>query len=219
MTGQKEMNGSHRQSDNPGFVRPERYRNIDNAVSYNKHIRSSNPGRRLSYWLEMHALKRALNRLLGQGVLDSPCGTGRIHDILISRFSSVISLDSSESMLKVHKHSFGEGSLCCGDIFNLPFPDSQFDWTVCYRLFHHMQGRSDRIRLLESLSRVSKMGVIFTAWVDTPFNKRRGSRRRSLKFDEIEGIVSEAGLHLTKIDYASWPFQPKCVLTCTKTPA
>ena len=198
------------------LLRPERYRNIENAVSYDKHIRPLNLGRRLSYWLEMHALRLALNRIKGREVLDGPCGTGRIYKPLNARFPVVVSLDSSHSMLKVHQNVYRPVKLCCGDIFNLPFQDVQFDWAVCYRLFHHMQNHRDRIRLLNSLSRVSRQGVVFTAWVDTPFNKRRGSRRRSLRLNEIKGVIAEAGLILKKSDYASWPFQPKCVLTCTK---
>jgi ubiquinone/menaquinone biosynthesis C-methylase UbiE len=198
------------------FIRPERYKEIEDAVKYDKHIRSANTGRRLSHSLEIWALKRALARIEGDEALDAPCGTGRIHRILSNLFSGVVSLDSSDSMLCVHQSKTGSDKLCCGDIFHLPFPDDRFDWCVSYRLFHHMQDHDGRVALLKSLARVSRQGVLFTAWVDTPLNRRRGSRRRSLTKKEIKSVIFDADLHLKRIDFVSWPFQPKCVITLRK---
>ena len=202
------------QNSNP--VHPERYKDLDDAVRYDEHIRSASAGRRLNHWMEMRALKRALARIKGGEVMDGPCGSGRIHQILSFRFSTVISLDSSDSMLYVHQYNTGSRRLCCGDIFHLPFPDNRFDWTVSYRLFHHMQNYEDRVALLRSISRVSRQGVVFTAWIDTPLNKRHGSRRCSVVRNEIASVIAKADLHLTNIDYAAWPFQPKCVITCRR---
>lgn len=200
----------------PDLVRPERYRHIENAVEYDRHIRPENFGRRLSHWLEIRAFERALTRIRGTNVLDAPCGTGRIHRILSNRFSVVVSLDSSESMLKMHGSNTGAEEICCGDIFCLPFLDEWFDWAVAYRLFHHLQSHEIRVALLKSIGRVSRNGVLFTAWIDTPLNRRRRSRRRSLTRKELEEAVFEAGLVVTHIDFACWPFQPKCVVTCRK---
>jgi ubiquinone/menaquinone biosynthesis C-methylase UbiE len=203
-------------SQTPNLVRPERYKHIDDAIRYHKQIRPASAQRRLSHWMEMRAFKRAIARIKGRDVLDGPCGTGRIYRILSSRFSTVVSLDSSESMLHVHRHIIGSEGLCCADIFHLPFPDNLFDWTISYRLFHHLQTYKDRVELINSISRVSRQGVIFTAWVDTPLNRREGSRRSSLARSEIEEAISEANLGLAHMDYAFWPFQPKCVITCKK---
>lgn len=205
-----------RSTKNSNLVRPERYKDLDHAVRYDKQTHPASTGRYLSHWMEKRAFRRALDRIKGVSVLDGPCGTGRIHLILAERFSIVAAIDSSTSMLKVHQNNIGSVRLCCGDIFHLPFPDNRFDWTVSYRFFHHLQRHEDRVVLLKSISRVSSQGVVFTAWIDTPLNKRRSSRRRSLPRREIEEVVSEANLDLVNIDYASWPFQPKCVITCRK---
>jgi hypothetical protein len=98
----------------------------------------------------------------------------------------------------------------------LPFQDGRFDWAITYRLFHHMQDHKNRVDLLKSIARVSRKGVLFSAWIDTPLNRRRRSRRRCLSRNEMARVAEEAALSLTKVDYAFWPFQPKCVITCKK---
>jgi SAM-dependent methyltransferase len=198
-------------------VKPKRYQGLQNAAIYDDHIHLSNRARRLSHWLEIYALRRALGRTEGNVALDGPCGTGRIHKVLSHKFSTVVSMDSSASMLHVHKLNTKSGMLCCGDLFRLPFPDNYFDWAVVYRLFHHLRDQANRIALLKSIGRVSRQGVVFTAWIDTFLNRRRGSRRQSLPKQEIVQVIEASGLILSNIDYPAWPFQPKCVITCRKT--
>jgi SAM-dependent methyltransferase len=207
---------SDKSSEGSNLVRPDRYRGYDNAIRYDKHIRPSVPGRRFSHWLEMHAFMQSLARIQGVQILDSPCGTGRIHGVLSGKFYTVISLDSSIPMLIVHRHNNGSKDVCCGDIFDLPFPDKCFDWTVAYRIFHHFWQSKDRASLLNSISRVSRQGVVFTAWIDTPLNKRRRSRRCSLPLGAIKEVISAANLYFANINYVFWPFQPKCVITSKK---
>lgn len=195
--------------------RPERYREKDRAAHYDRHIRASGFDRRLSHWAELRSLKRALHEVNGDQVLDAPCGTGRIHSMLAEKFAEVVSFDSSAAMLRVHRQNSGS-KFCCGNIFELPFSNKQFDWTVCFRLFHHFPNRELRVALLRNLARVSRKGVIFTAWVDTFLNRRRASHRRSLPRAEIVQLINDAGLILTDTRYAAWPFQPKAVFVCRR---
>lgn len=199
------------------FVRPDRYREIDSADKYDAGIRKPSLPRRLSHAMETWALKRALSRVSDGGlVLDSPSGTGRIHGDLQQKFDEVFSLDSSHAMLVVHQNHSHSGRAVTGDIFNLPYADNQFDHVVCYRLFHHMQNDADRVAILKSIARVTNKDIVFTAWVDTPINKRRGSRRRTLSRQELATIINQAGLKMEYITFASWPFQPKTAVVCSK---
>ena len=195
-------------------VRPRRYTQLDKAAAYDQTIRQAGFFRRLSHRLEIGALRRALQKLKGDLVLDAPCGTGRIHGVISDRFGRVVSLDSSVAMLRVHRDHYRSGDLACGDIFRLPYGDGCFDWVICFRLFHHMQSHADRVAMLRSIARVSRQGVVFSAWVDTPFNRRRGSRRRTLAWREVEAVIREAGMQPAGKVFAAWPFQPKCVITC-----
>jgi ubiquinone/menaquinone biosynthesis C-methylase UbiE len=196
---------------------PERYRDLSKAARYDRHL--SKPGliRRISLSLEMAAFKRAIGRLKLRTVLDAPCGTGRLSDVLKEKCPRIASLDSSLAMLQVYRDKHPGSALYCGDVFNLPFRDGEWDWVVCYRIFHHFGIDAQRIRLLQSIARTSREGVVFSAWLDAPFNARRGSRRSTVSRRDLARIVAQAGLDIASIDFAAWPFQPKCVVTCRKT--
>jgi ubiquinone/menaquinone biosynthesis C-methylase UbiE len=194
--------------------RPERYRRLESAMQYDRHLARPGILRRFSLGLEMAAFKKAIARVGGQGVLDAPCGTGRLQSVLEDRFPVVGALDSSAAMLSVYRSKCPQAALCCGDIFNLPFRDREWDWVVCYRLFHHFSHDADRVRLLKSVGRVCREGVILTAWLDTPFNRRRGSRRSSISRQTLEKCIAASGLEMRSLDFVAWPFQPKCVVTC-----
>jgi SAM-dependent methyltransferase len=197
--------------------RPERYRRLENAREYDRHWSRPNILRQLSLALEMSAFQRAIDRVTGRRVLDAPCGTGRLQSILDAKFAEVASLDSSLAMLTVFRQKNPRAGLCCADIFNLPFRGMEWDWVVCYRLFHHLKSDSERVRLLKSIGRVSRQGVVFTAWIDTPLNRRCGSRRRTISREALEKIIETAGLELVSLDFAAWPVQPKCVVTSLKS--
>jgi SAM-dependent methyltransferase len=196
--------------------RPKRYQRPESALAYDRQLSRPDIVRRLSLTLEMAAFKRAIARLNGHRVLDAPCGTGRLSVQLARKFPEVVSLDSSVAMLGIFRKKHPQAMLCCGDAFQLPFRDGEWDWVVCYRLFHHFGTDADRVRLLRSVDRVCSRGIVFSAWVDTPLNFRRNSRRSTITRPHLEGIVTRSGLEMRRVDFAAWPFQPKCVVTCAK---
>ncbi|SBT05802.1 hypothetical protein ACCAA_270064 [Candidatus Accumulibacter aalborgensis] len=195
---------------------PERYREFESAEKYNSKFVKPKGVRRFSHWLEARAVERALNHVSGASVLDCPCGTGRIDGLLRGKFSKVVGLDSSEAMLAVYRQANHERIGQQGDAFALPFADGEFEWVVCHRLLHHFSQDDDRVRLLKSLARVAKTGVVVYAWLDTPFNSRRSSRRQTLARDHLRPLLDAAGLTLEKVYFAAWPFQPKAELVCRK---
>lgn len=192
---------------------PERYRQLDSAEKYNKKIKTQ---RRLSTWLELKALERALGKVSGTTVLDAPCGTGRIDGLLRQHFADITGLDSSNAMLEVYRSEDAARKGLQGDIFNLPFPDRHFDWVVSHRLFHHFDTDELRVAMLKSTARVAREGIVFYAWIKTPFSRRDSSRRQTLALDHVKALVAQAGLDIVSIHYASWPFQPKATLVCRK---
>lgn len=201
---------------NPADSQPERYRALDSAAKYEEKIKKASGVRRLSHWLELRSLKNALATVSGRQVLDAPCGTGRIDGLLRERFSDITGLDSSEAMLTVYREGAPGRKGQQGDIFNLPFADGSFDWAVSHRLFHHFETDDSRVRMLTSLARVAREGVVFYAWVKTPFSRRDKSRRQTLTLDHVKALVAQAGLRIESLHYASWPFQPKVILVCRK---
>ncbi len=194
-------------------TQPDRYRALDRAAHYDARVRSESLSRRISRWAEMRALRCALARVQGARVLDVPCGTGRIQALLTQSFGEQFAVDSSAAMLAMYRTHTATVPGCVGDAFRLPFADRCFDWVVCSRLLHHFSTSDTRAALLAELARVSGQGVIVTAWMDTPTNRRRGSRRCSVPRAQLEAECRRAGLDVQALDFVLWPLQPKCVLT------
>lgn len=197
-------------------TRPDRYLETQQALAY--HASTNADGRpTVSQRLELRALKHALaDTTHGDSVLDAPCGTGRIDAHLRRRFDKVIGIDSSTSMLSIYQRAMQGRAGCCSDIFQLPFDDESFDWVFCHRYFHHLQSHLERAALLTSLARVSRIGVVFYAWLDTAVRRRRSSMRASIPEDDAMRAIRDGGLRLKNIHRCAGPFSVKSLLVCTK---
>ena len=195
----------------------KRYHNLNAAKRYQEKITSK---RKFSTWLENRMVRRSLDRVEGTTILDCPCGTGRIDDVLRARFSQITGVDNAAPMLELYKSGnvLRKGEL--SDIFDLPFDDETFDWVICHRLFHHFKKDEERIRLLKSLSRVSRRGVSFYAWLTVPLSKRGRTPvegRQTIDREHLSRLIGETDLKLRKIYYACWPFSTKSIAVCGKS--
>ena len=198
----------------PVKTRPERYRDRSQAIAYHASTGQGRPN--LSQRLELAAVRRALAAAEGGSTaLDAPCGTGRIDALLRERFDRVTGLDSSAPMLSVYLQDEHRSAGVCGDIFNLPFDDEAFDWTICHRYFHHLHSHPERASLLASLRRVSRCGVIFYAWVNTPLVRRKASMRASIPASEVNRAVFDSGLVVKNTFPCAGPFSVKRLVLCT----
>lgn len=199
--------------------RPERYSSIDAAERYQAKIASKSPLKLIGQKLELAMLKRALSSIEGTSILDCPCGTGRIDLLLREKFTHIVGADSSASMLKVYQDNDSQRVGSEEDIFNLSYHDHAFDWAISHRLFHHFHTDEERVSMLKSLARVTTQGIVFYAWVNTPFSQRgknTASGRRSLPLANIKENIRAAGLEITSTNYALWPFSPKVMIVCKK---
>lgn len=173
--------------------------------------------RRLSRWLELSALRRAL-RGAGGSVLDAPCGTGRVDAVLREHFAVIAGLDRSADMLGIYLAAEPRRRGLCADLFDAPLPDHGFDWVVCHRLFHHLQDDAARLALLGSLRRLARERIALYLWLDGPLNRRRGSWRRSITLDHFRALTAQAGLEIVRVHRCAWPFQPKAVAVLRPAP-
>ena len=191
-----------------------KYHSREAAEKYQQKIEKK---RRFSTQLELNMVRKSLGDVEGEKILDCPCGTGRIDPILREKFTDIQGMDNAQSMLDVYLDGHPERKAQMGDIFNLPFADNEFDWAVCHRLFHHFKSDEQRIGLLRSLSRVSRHGFTFYAWIDTPFSKRgRKSTdgRQSIPRKQLDAIISQVPCRITNMYRAGWPFSPKVMFIC-----
>lgn len=194
-------------------TRPDRYRARDQALAY--HASTNTSGRpSLSQRLELAAVQRALADTGGESVLDVPCGTGRIDALLRERFDAVVGADSSMPMLSVYGAEADTRYGCCADIFNLPFADGSFDWVICHRYLHHLHRHDERVAALASLRRVCRRGVVFYAWINTLFARRRGSMRASMPRSRLDAAITGAGLTMRDVYPCAGPFSVKTVVVC-----
>ncbi len=94
------------------------------------------------------------------GILDVPCGAGRLADALASFAEPVTAVDASPAMLAA---ATGE-RLVRASAFALPFAADSFDVVVCCRLLHHLHETADVGRAARELLRVSSRLVVASFW-------------------------------------------------------
>jgi ubiquinone/menaquinone biosynthesis C-methylase UbiE len=113
--------------------------------------------------LEKRAIRRALDhvlpRLLRPRVLDIPCGTGRITEMLLDRGLTVTAGDVSLPMLDAARAKlarYGDRvTFQHLDLEALDLPDRCFDLVTCIRLFNHV-GAEEREGMFRELARVTR---------------------------------------------------------------
>ena len=115
---------------------------------------------------EKHCLQKMLSRVpAGSMVLDIPCGTGRMTELLADLGMTVTAADISDSMMNHAKarsaRTHSQVRFVKADIENLEFSDASFEAIATIRLLHHMPS-SVRARVLSELHRVSRKWVAVT---------------------------------------------------------
>lgn len=143
-------------------------------------------------------------------VLDVPCGTGRITEMLLDQGLSVTGGDISPAMMEVA----GEKCARFGDriqfrqldLERLDVPDNSYDLVSCIRLFHHLDTAA-REKILRELARVSRRHVLVNMSLSTPYYRARRSLKRTLRqpisttsstWAEIAREAEAAGLRIER---------------------
>lgn len=143
----------------------DRYRDPAVADIYDEHRFSSFKGR-LTDKLEKNAVVRALKRARVEGpVLDIPCGTGRMTELLLRQGLQVTAGDISDEMMKFAR----KRARCFDDqiqfkecdIENMPFDGESFDLILTVRLLHHIPPELHP-KIFSELHRVTRRWVLMT---------------------------------------------------------
>lgn len=189
----------------------EHYKNGSIAESYDAE-RFASPIGRLFDSLEKRTLRNVVRKAVGKvtspRVLDAPCGTGRITELLLEEGLNVVGGDISPAMIAVAQRKcarFGDAvSWRQADLEKLDMPDNSFDLVTCVRLFHHLES-SDREAILKEIGRVSRRYVLVNvAYSSAIYRTRRrlkravglGWSRTSSTRAEIMREASAAGLRV-----------------------
>ncbi len=74
--------------------------------------------------------------------------------------------------------------------FEIDLPDASVDLVFCIRLLHHVAESAHRVQILREFHRVSRVGAIFSLWVDGNYQawrRRRLDRRRERRAEARGG--------------------------------
>ncbi len=128
--------------DNAASEGKTRYQQVEVADNYDAKRFTSLKGR-ITNRLEVARIKQALQIANVSGeVLDLPCGTGRMTEMLLDKGFRVTAGDISEEMMKHARERtsrFGDQvSFVSCDVENLEFAENRFDLILTMRLIHHI---------------------------------------------------------------------------------
>lgn len=136
------------------------------AKNYEKHRQDEKHWKEEDKFIENYILLRK-NQI--SSLLDLPIGTGRfIHHYV--NINSVVGIDISDSMLDEAREKLHclppdtSINLLQGSVFDLDFPDKQFDSTIIFRLFHLMPQASVKMAIKE-ICRVTRKEIVVQTYV------------------------------------------------------
>jgi ubiquinone/menaquinone biosynthesis C-methylase UbiE len=187
------------------------YQKMGVAQQYDE-LRFSNLLGRLVDRLEKDAILELIpNQVKTKLVIDIPCGTGRMTEMLANGDCYVVGVDVSKSMLLVAKGRLKENAnvdLVLCDAEQLPFKDNVSNLILSARLMGHVPPFI-RAKIIGEFSRVTKGRVIVAFY--TPLSlmgviKRiRRCVRKNLWFPvthrSVRNEIKNSGLHIQKTRY------------------
>ncbi len=116
-------------------------------------------------------------------LLDMPCGTGKLADILMSPGRRVYAADLSMEMMNCARAAYqardGFRGFVRSDAAQLPFADESFDTIVCLR-FVHLLPPDVRRNIVKELARITSRRLIVSYGVADRFQRVRLRLRRLL---------------------------------------
>lgn len=130
-------------------------------------------------------------------VLDIGCGNGR--NIFYRNNIKMTGLELSKELCDIVKKR--GGLVFNGNMINLPFKDSSFDYIICVAVYHHLDNNKDRKKSLEEMYRVLKdNGKIFIqVWaMEQPINSRRKFTKRNtiVPWKNKDGTILDRYYHI-----------------------
>ncbi len=165
---------------------------------------------KLYQWLQKRNIVKALSTLPPKAkVLDVPCGTGRVTEVMAGMGFVVTAGDLSVHMLEVArrklKNSANVSSFDKVDAERLKYKDNSFDCVTSIKLMHLLpQEVQDRV--LKNIARVSRDLIVVTyaykgwsSWIKQyvfmkRFYKVNPSSGHARTIQELEGVFGAMGL-------------------------
>jgi 2-polyprenyl-3-methyl-5-hydroxy-6-metoxy-1,4-benzoquinol methylase len=158
------------------------YKDIAVAERYDRERFSRLSGRVFNA-LEKYHLRRAFRQIPRSAlVLDLPCGTGRLSEVLLDQGFNVVGIDISEAMLTVARRKlqrFGPRfETRVADVRELAARESKrYDVALCARVLMHFPLK-EQISFLRAVSALTSGRIVFTQSLSTPYQRLRRRIKR-----------------------------------------
>ncbi|MBX7148132.1 class I SAM-dependent methyltransferase [bacterium] len=192
------------------------YRTPERALEYkNFHTKDWSWGRFVT-WLEHKKIARELSRYTwtsSDQLLDIPCGTGILGELLHNFPFKIVASDISPEMMAMAKEEYPQGRLLSctqADITKTPFARSSFACVVTLGFLHRVPLDIKRAALKEIAALTSKLAIV-TCSVDTPLQRFKHFVLSRIKRNHVPApcpmplnqIAAECELHGFKVKSAA----------------
>ncbi len=182
------------------------YKDVKVAKNYDR-IRFSSLSGRVFNNQEKQIIRECFQDLPRDTViLDLPCGTGRLADILLESGLRVHGADISDEMLVVANErlaNYGESFTTeVIDAFKLTGKEPQFEAALCARVLMHFPLKT-QIQFLRGVASITRKRIVINHSLDSPYQRfRRWIKKllghpRSANYpisnSEIKQLLAEAG--------------------------
>lgn len=138
----------------------------------------------------------------GGSLLDIGTGTGRMLELLSSRYEELTGIDNNPSMLSVARANLTQtpSQVRLGDLYRLDFTHNRFDGVILHQVLHYLD---EPLKAIEEAARVLKpkgslLIVDFAPHTLDILREEQAHRRLGFSHESIKSMLNEAGLTLTK---------------------
>jgi len=208
------------------------YRNKSKAKEYQDQYIKGTKWARFTMWRQKGLIEKLLyicNLENHDKVLDMPCGTGYIGDILSRKKASIVASDISLEMMELAKYEYYSSDFhgfVQADIINSPFPNEAFKCVIVLALMHRLPGDVRKI-VLSEIVRISNKFVIISYSVESlaqrlkklvllRFKPSHKPAPSSIPFEEMHSEMSIAGLRVIKVYHIAYFLSSKVVFLAVK---
>lgn len=148
------------------------YRNASKAKSYKEQLSERITWAHFTMWRERQCVEKALQKCNlnnNSRILDTPCGTGILANVLNRFPASIVACDIAREMMALAKGEYRK-SLFKGfiqaDIIKMPFKSEAYDCVIVLGFMHRVPF-SIRARTLKEVTSLSKKFIIVSYSIDS----------------------------------------------------
>jgi len=185
----------------------EHYKDGSVAGDYDRQRFASVAGRAFNF-LEKRLIRQAFADLpRDSAIIDVPCGTGRLAEVLLDSGFAVTGIDIAAPMLEVAQRRlqrFGDRfQHWVADARQLAGSGIRADAALCARVLMHFP-LPEQIEFLRNVAAVTERRVVFTQSLDTRYHRVRRSAKRFLRHQnpavypvsptDLRTLIEAAGL-------------------------